>query len=153
MSNRNTGSDIKTRQRRNNLYFRLVEKNKAKKMIRVPPFGIIQEIDTDKKMGQIQQEITGIFRLYIVIGMISDHQIVVKKDVQESSEDEITEEMEIEVIITEIIAPQTQIKILTATIFLMSLHGLQLHKFQQHYRIRLFLTFLKDTLVVQLPNW
>ncbi|KAA6362344.1 MAG: hypothetical protein EZS28_042130 [Streblomastix strix] len=57
-------------------------------------FGIIQERDTDRMIDQIQEEITRIFSLGIIIEMISDRKVEDKEEEEEITEEEVIEEID-----------------------------------------------------------
>ncbi|KAA6397804.1 MAG: hypothetical protein EZS28_006666 [Streblomastix strix] len=83
--------------------------------------------------------------------MILDRKVVNKDEEEEITEEVITGDTEIKVTITEIIMQQTHIIMVISTIYLMSFHGFQLNQFRILHRILLFLTFLKDKVLDQLP--
>ncbi|KAA6404123.1 MAG: hypothetical protein EZS28_000351 [Streblomastix strix] len=124
---------------------------KVKTKIKVMPFGIIQEMEKNKMIDQIQEEITRIFKNKYKIGVISDHKIVGKEVKEENSDKQITEE--IEPVKTEITDLQTHIIIVISTIYLMSLDGLQPRQYRQLLRTQQFQTLPKDKLVFLLHNW
>ncbi|KAA6359265.1 MAG: hypothetical protein EZS28_045207, partial [Streblomastix strix] len=60
-------------------------KSKAKKEIKVLPFGIIQDRDTGRMIDQIEKEIIRIFRLEIIEEIISGHKVVGNQQEEENS--------------------------------------------------------------------
>ncbi|KAA6399997.1 MAG: hypothetical protein EZS28_004473 [Streblomastix strix] len=91
------------------------QKIKAKRKIKVLPFGIIQERDTDRMIDQIQMEITRIFSQSIIIEMSSDHKIEDKEEEEEITEEKATEEIKVALI--EITEQQTHIiTVITVTV-------------------------------------
>ncbi|KAA6365690.1 MAG: hypothetical protein EZS28_038784 [Streblomastix strix] len=87
-----------------NLLFQTLN-TKAKIRIKVLPFGIIQERETDRMIGQIQEEISRIFDIDIILEMTSDRKVEDKEEEEEITEEEVIEE--IEAVVIEIAGQQT----------------------------------------------
>ncbi|KAA6376488.1 MAG: hypothetical protein EZS28_027987 [Streblomastix strix] len=83
-----------------------IQKSKAKKKIKVLPFGITLERDSDRMIDQTQKQTTRIFNLDIILGMTLDRRIRDKEEEEEITGEEIIEKIKIVITdLTERVAP------------------------------------------------